>query len=387
LGSSSPSVTYRLDAAGLRQTNSYANLIAADIVAQIQSALLNKKVPAAAWYFGSGEKLYWPNDEPAVGGELWNNECWLRHAKSVPSDGFLLALIAAGDGVDVCGGSDHPFYLAIGNAGRAFRFLTITIVGTVPVLSVRRPHGTEKKEHLDAEQKRVKAQLLNDAQAMLLAALEYLAQYGAYFSVQDPNGEPIQVKLYPRVMTFAVDLLEKPTLSQVSVTHCPRCFATPGHFGSSEAEHACCENGLRGRRTRRNMIELQGALLRNRQIKNLKTATGKTAGSVGMQRYENMNQFLWFEYLFDKEHGIFDTMHYDDLHMLFIGWIPRMLDGLDNAFCHHYNRKVGLNSKEDVRQLVESLLQGVPAMTDGVRRLNRFDQGWLVWFVDQHGFF
>jgi hypothetical protein len=91
-----------------------------------------------------------------------------------------------------------------------------------------------------------------------------------------------------------------------------------------------------------------------------------------------MNQFLWFKFLFDEEHGIFDCMHYDNLHMFFLGWIMRLLDSLDNAFQRYHKRTDKLQSPEDVRQLVESLLKRVPPMTDGVHRLSRFNVGWWV---------
>ncbi|KAJ1447337.1 hypothetical protein M885DRAFT_602419 [Pelagophyceae sp. CCMP2097] len=67
-------------------------------------------------------------------------------------------------------------------------------------------------------------------------------------------------------------------------------------------------------RTRKSAIRMQALLLRSHRLSGFMGKVDKMAASIGMQRFANMNQFHWFDHLFDVEHGIFDCMHYDDLH-------------------------------------------------------------------------
>ncbi|KAJ1459835.1 hypothetical protein M885DRAFT_560605 [Pelagophyceae sp. CCMP2097] len=123
---------------------------------------------------------------------------------------------------------------------------------------------------------------------------------------------------------------------------------------------------------------MQALLLRSHRLSGFMGKVDKMAASIGMQRFANMNQFHWFDNLFDVEHGIFDCMHYDDLHMLFLGWIPRLVGAIKKMCQRHYKKNATLHTPEDVRALIESLLKRVPSMTDGVRRLKTFEYGWWV---------
>jgi len=63
------SKTYRIDSAGLLQGQEYVNLMVVDIVDQLQAVLLDETIPPEAYYWGRGEKKYWPDGELAIGGE------------------------------------------------------------------------------------------------------------------------------------------------------------------------------------------------------------------------------------------------------------------------------------------------------------------------------
>ena len=367
-----------IDSAALGQGQSFATLLVWDVVEAIQSALLDMNIPPEAYYFGRGEALKSPTGQRVYGGELWNNLAWERHGKSIKSDGFLLAIFIAGDGVAVTGGSAHPYYMMVGNVLRAFRHHTSRIFAFFPDVLIRRPHGSKTSERLNDEQKKSKAQLCNDSHASIFAPLEWLAEHGHSFFVRRADGSIVKLLLYPRVFAIPADLLEKFSLTCVNMPHCPRCHEDPCNFGSSSAENVCGRNEARGRRTLAQTIALQHGLLRWRNITGLSTKARKMASSLGMNRFEVMNQFFWFSALFDRKYGIFEAMHYDDLHMFKLGWIPRLLEGLDNAFWRYHKTGTTLRSREDVRHLVEDIMKQIPAMKDEVHRLPTFDKGWWV---------
>ena len=127
------------------------------------------------FYFGSGVTRRWPDGEIAVGGEIFENETWREMAREIPGDGLGLFLIVSGDTVVASNQTQHPVYISIANLPVAYR--DPRLFALLPVPYVRRPHG-KKGERLDADQKRGKAQLKNDALAIALAPLEIPAQIG-----------------------------------------------------------------------------------------------------------------------------------------------------------------------------------------------------------------
>ena len=99
------------------------------------------------------------------------------------------------------------------------------------------------------------------------------------------------------------------------------------------------------------------------------------ASQLGLKRFAVKNQLLAFTNFFGDK-GVYDCMHFDDLHMMFLGLFKLILILADFLFCKYFKRTSAVKTVEDVRQLVEVLLMCMPKMNDGKYRLLLFLSGW-----------
>ena len=156
------------------------------------------------------------------------------------------------------------------------------------------------------------------------------------------------------------------------------CFTNPGNYGSSHESHICGVGPL-GQRTPEKVLAILRSVYLEQSLHHLSGEAKKRAASFGLTRFAVKNQLLDFDTFFGPK-GVYDCMHYDDLHMMLLGLFKLILACADFLFCKYFKRTAAVQTTEDVRQLVEVLLMCIPKMNDGIHRLLLFLSGW--WTMD-----
>ena len=240
------------------------------------------------------------------------------------------------------------------------------LLAFLPILSRR------KSEKISSDQMEIEWTILNQAIAAVLAPLEEAnRQNGADFLFPDGITRSVNIA----VLCICEDIMGKTMDTHVSFTSCQCCFDNPKLFGSWGPQSLCGCGPLKGR-TNVKTLALVKKFLLNRSVKGLKTEADETAAEVGLSHYPAVNQLLGFEYLFGED-GVFSAMHYDDLHMMFLGIFMTILDAAELLIRHHYKRTPHVNTEEDALNMLESFLVCLGGMHDGVHRQKAYCQAWF----------
>ena len=164
------------------------------------------------WYFGRGVNHEADDGSLVFGPEIWHGRRWKELSKTVPVDGDPMFLILWSDKADSPSGSLHPLVGTPGNISKDMRLKDggMSTFGMLPRIEIRKPHGTGKAEGLGPEQKQIKAQLLADTYALLLAELESLAGEGTVFRF---NGQA--KRCYFRLLAFVCDKVSHPAIYSI----------------------------------------------------------------------------------------------------------------------------------------------------------------------------
>jgi len=140
-------------------------------------------------------------------------------------------------------------------------------------------------------------------------------------------------------------------------------------------EHVCGEGPL-GNRTPLKSFRTYLSLFFNYSVPGQLGATDERARSLGMKHFKVVNQLLAFDKCFGEK-GVYSTMNYDDLHMLFLGLFVLLLSAANTLFCTYFKPTPFMQNHEDVHQWVEYFLALSPGMNDGVHVLKQMKTGWF----------
>ena len=110
-------------------------------------------------------------------------------------------------------------------------------------------------------------------------------------------------------------------------------------------------------------------------IYGMKSATDERAASVGYRHYRVVYQLLAFSSRLG-DGGVASVLHYDDLHMMFLGLFVLVLKGADVLFGRYFKHTSKIVTVADKNQVVENLLACIPGFNDGVHRLKAYRSGW-----------
>ena len=246
----------------------------------------------------------------------------------------------------VAGGRKRfPGYLTVLNCPHAFTKVATELLCFLPILKRR------KSENVTNEQMEIEWTITNQAIALVLAPLEEAnLQGGVDFLF--PNGEIIKVNIC--VFCICEDIMGKVMDTQVSYTSCQSCFNQPKLFGSWSPGSGC-GSGSFGARTNNKTLSLIKKFLLNRSVKGLKTDADEAAGEVGLIHYPAVNLLLTFQHLFGED-GVYSAMHYDDLHMMFLGVFMTILGAAELLIRHHYKRTATVVTEQDALELTENMI-------------------------------
>ena len=162
--------------------------------------------------------------------------------------------------------------------------------------------------------------------------------------------------------------------TQGSYTSCQSCFNQPKLFGSWSNGSGCGCGSFGDRTTEKSLALLKKCLL-NRSVMGLKTNADEAAGEVGLMHYPAIIQLLTFQYLFGPA-GVYSAMHYDDLHMMFLGVFMTILGAAELLIRHHYKRTAHVVTEEDALELTENMIVCLGKMHDRVHRQKTYSQAW-----------
>jgi len=380
-----PSNVISIDSSGMLQGQRKVYLVAHNLLYCLQDLIRDENVPRESWYWGRGETLHDKDGNELCGGEIHQNQGWREMCRGIPSNVVVLVVAMSGDAVISNRRSKHPVYFTILNVDSAHRHQVTFLGAFLPEIWVRKPHGNPMHgEKLSEEQKKIKLQIMNDAYANLLAQFEVCAREGVRFSFppneENPEGYELDVRI--RLVLSPSDMEEKPNMTGVNMPYCSRCFDGFQFFGSSQKKHMCCCHPVRGARTVDMSLKLTARWLRDYGIRGLMGQTNAVASKLGMKRFHFKNQLFYLICTFGPW-GIFGTIDFDLLHMVYIGLFPMLLSGLDNLMRLHHKKTSQLKDLEDVHQLVESMLLCLPGQWDGLHRGRSFHQGW--WSLNSWG--
>ena len=280
-------------------------------------------------YLGRGEDRFFADGSPCIGGEVWFAEFFKKRCRDFAAinNNIVLFIGVCTDKMKVVGKSSSPFYFCLFNVASPFRHLAIEICGFAPVPRRRKPHGSRLAEPFNPEQMQKNIGLMHDTMALFLKPFEEANRHG---------GAPIKFKDgVVRTCNFALlcipeDMEQKVFDAVCSLNHCPKCWLHYRHFGSSVSHHVC-GNGHFGSREPVQILRFLRKAYLEQAIYGLKSATDKLAASVGYTHYRVVYQLLAFSSLIG-EGGVASVLHYDDLHMLFLGLFVLILKGADVLF-------------------------------------------------------
>ena len=319
-----------IDASGFLQGQSSVQVITLNAL-DVTQALLLKEELRACITLTDGVDLFFDEAKQVrcIGGEAYFNERWKEIAlRNRRRNGKPTLFLNYAADVMVAGGRKRfPAYLTLRNVPHAFTKVATDLLAFLPIMPRR------KSEKISSDQMEIEWTILNQAIAAVLAPLEEAnRQNGADFLFPDGITRSVNIA----VLCICEDIMGKTMDTHVSFTSCQCCFDNPKLFGSWGPQSLCGCGPLKGR-TNVKTLALVKKFLLNRSVKGLKTEADDAAGEVGLIHYPAINQLLGFEYLFGED-GVCSAMHYDDLHMMFLGIFMTILDAAELLIRHHYKR-------------------------------------------------
>ncbi len=369
-------VSVRFDVSGVLQGQKSVLLQRFNPLEVTQLMLMNANIPSTAYYYGDGEHLVFADGETAVGGPVWCNEAFRETCTRFPKTPANRRVLVFGFGADKTEASSHstwPFFLKLFNVSEEYCIFATSLLGLVPVSKKRKPKGG-KAEGMSEEQKSFETQVIQDSYAHILKE----------FEEANLNGGVVMTYKDGDFVTFFgcisnnEDLAGKKEVAATNFFHCTCCFTHPRNYGSAHETHICGSGPL-GARDPKKVLKILRSICLEQSVRSLTTEAKERAAQVGLKRFAVKNQLLAFTQFFGDK-GVYDCMHFDDLHMMFLGLFPLMLTLANYLFCKYYKRTSAVKTVEDVRQLIEVLLMCIPKMNDGKHRLLLFLSGW--WTID-----
>ena len=362
-----------IDCAGLLQGQRNVNALRINGLDMTQAIVLKEDIPNFALYLGRGEDRFFADGTPCIGGEIWFAEFYKKRCRDFAAlnNNIVLFIGLCTDKMKVVGKTSSPFYFCLFNVASAFRHLAIDICGFAPVIRRRKPHGSKLAEPFSPEQMQKNIGLMHDTMALFLKPFEEANRQGGA-AIKFKDG-------VVRVCNFALlcipeDMEQKVFDAVCSLKHCPKCWLHYRHYGSSESCHVCGSGQFGSREPLQILRFLRKAYL-EQSIYGMKSATDKLAASVGYTHYRVVYQLLAFSTLIG-EGGVASVLHYDDLHMLFLGLFVLILKGADVLFGKWFKRTSKIVTVSDKNQVVENILACIPGFNDGVHRLKAYILGW-----------
>ena len=381
--------TYMLDSSALMQGESHVAVVLLNPLHVIQRLLLKETIPEDAIYLGNGQMIRFDNaidGERGAGGKVQMNAVFCERCLEFPKTDVKLALALATDKTVASGRTSFPLYWQLLNVDEAYALESSELAGFLPVCAIRKPHGADQKERLSRDQHEAHLQLSNDAIALAFKKLEEANRQGGVMMLFK-DGRVRRVHFI--VLSISEDIEGKVDDALVSANWCFRCLNLNSRFGSWMDQHACGEGPL-GNRTPLKTFRTYLSLFFNYSVPGQLGATDERARSLGMKHFKVVNQLLAFDKCFGEK-GVYSTMNYDDLHMLFLGLFVLLLSAANTLFCTYFKSTPFMQNHEDVHQWVEYFLALSPGMNDGVHILKQMKTGWFrleAWNgVDNESFF
>ena len=365
----SKSKIIHIDASGFLQGQSTVQVITLNALDLTQAILLKDELKDCI-ILNDGVELFFDEAKRVrcIGGEACCNYRWneiaLRNRRRNGKP--TLFLNWAADAMIAGGRKRCPGYLTLLNVPHAFTKEATELVCFLPIIHRR------KSENVSNEQLEIEWTIANQAIAAVLAPLEEAnLQNGADFLF--PDGEIRSVNI--AVLCICEDIMGKTMDTHVSFTSCQCCFNSNRLFGSWGPDSLCAYGPFSGRTDTKTLALVKKCLL-NRSVRSLKTEADNAASEVGLVHYPAINQLLGFKYLFGQD-GVYSAMHYDDLHMMFLGVFMTVLDAAELLVRHHYKRTPYVQTEEDALNLLENFLVCLGGMHDGAHRLKAYCQAWF----------
>ena len=321
-------ISVRFDSSGVLQGQKSVLLQRFNPLEVTQLLIMNEDIPYRSRYYGDGEPLIFADGEKAVGGPAWCNEAYIETCARFPKIPLNRRVLVVGFGADKTEASSlntWPFFLKLFNISEEFTSLATSLVALLPVSKKRKPKGGEA-EGMSEEQLRDETQIIQDSYAHILKEFEEANLEGGVL-VRYPDGV---YTTYFGCISNNEDLAGKKDVATTNFFHCTCCFTSPQNYGSSHESHICGAGPL-GARTPKKVLALLRSVCLEQSIHTLTTEAKVKASQLGLKRFAVKNQLLAFTNFFGDK-GVYDCMHFDDLHMMFLGLFKLILILADFCF-------------------------------------------------------
>ena len=358
--------------------------------AHLQSLLMDSRLSPQLLFLNESkvERVYTDqNGERLLGPEPWHGSHWGKMESTIEPGAVLIAIAIHSDETDTVHGNRYPFSVSILNHALSCRKTDpgSRVVGFGPILHIHRARGCLHHDSLNPTQRAAKAQIHASAPAHILSDLDYLAKHVRTFSLWTGQG-PLRVRVQVRVGLYNADFKEKISIVGMGAYRCARCHGYENAvrlqqsatlttailsrpYMSAELGSRC---GTAQPRTVTSTLLIQKELVQLRRhrapaqdIKHVESTTGVNADVEPMlHRLTNL--------LPHRIGGPYVVQAVDLLHSLHLGICTKLVNMVDALVLSVFVKGENLRSKDDCRNVVDSVLAHMPPFRDYIT----FKAGW-----------